>query len=110
MRQPAPIVRRGSHPHRGGTSWLLCAGILLGIPAGPGMAAAGDEALAAMVKAELVRNRTTDHAVVEVTADEGVVRLTGEAVSGHQKRKASEVAMRVPSVRWVDNQLRVRAE
>ena len=71
--------------------------------------AVDDAALSTKIKSELVRNLKTDHALIEVSSRNGVVTLSGEAASSHQRRLASEIALRFPGVVAVENRLVVNA-
>lgn len=74
-----------------------------------GAYAVDDAALSSKIKSELVRNLKTDHALIEVSSRDGLVTLTGAALSSHQRRLASEIALRFPGVMAVENRLVVNA-
>jgi osmotically-inducible protein OsmY len=93
---------------RGSLPVALCAFVaLLGAPAA--VPAGDDQALETKIESELVRNRVTDHATIEVQSRGGVVTLSGEARSTQQKRLAGEIALRQPGVVAVENRLGVAA-
>ena len=71
---------------------------------------AEDSDLAIKVKSEMVRNEVVDHARIEVSADDGLVVLTGTVLSMHEKNTATAIALRYPGVLAVSNRLKVTAE
>ncbi len=68
----------------------------------------GDEAIREAVRRELVEDATTTDLPIDVLVREGVVHLRGEVEDVEDAQNAEAVAARVPGVREVVDQLRVR--
>jgi len=96
----------------GGSRRILCQALaVMLLSAWGGFAlAVDDRALATKIEYELVRNRVTDNARIEVRSRDGFVTLTGSTYTDHQKRLASEIARRFPGVTAVENRLVVSSQ
>ena len=68
-----------------------------------------DKTIATRTKTELLADKLTDGLDINVAVDRQVVQLTGFVDSQDQVERASEIAMKVPGVRSVKNDLRVTA-
>jgi osmotically-inducible protein OsmY len=78
---------------------------------GPAMASAGatvpDGWISARVKGALRFDRTVDADRIDVSAENGVVTLSGQVPSAGQKRAAAAIAAEIEGVQSVDNALSV---
>lgn len=61
------------------------------------------------VREELAREPSIDSDAVGITADRGLIFLSGHALGATRRRKAQEAALRVDGVRAVIDELKVRA-
>jgi osmotically-inducible protein OsmY len=68
-----------------------------------------DSTVSAKVKTELVAESDLQAVEVRVRTHQGQVQLSGFVTSLEQKQRASDLARRVPGVRWVRNDLIVKA-
>lgn len=67
-----------------------------------------DARLAAEVKVVLVRDPELAAAAIDVTADDGTVRLSGFVETQAQRSRAQTLTAEVAGVRSVDNRLQVK--
>jgi osmotically-inducible protein OsmY len=67
-----------------------------------------DDQVARAVKNALLDSRRLNLSRIDVSVEEGVCYLSGEASSGESKRDAEKVASGVPGVRQVVNKLEVQ--
>ncbi len=67
-----------------------------------------DSAITSSVKARMVENTTVDAAAISVETMKGTVMLSGFAKNTAEKSTAETIAMKVPGVVGVKNQIVVR--
>lgn len=67
-----------------------------------------DTVLTSRVKTELIRAEDVSGTDIQVETFNGIVQLSGFVRSEQEKRRAEEIARRVPGVRDVDNAMRVK--
>lgn len=87
--------------------------MLGGCAASPGGASVGeyldDAAITRRIETELLEGEgiwTSD--IIRVETAEGMVHLSGYAVSEHNRQRAGKIAASVPGVREAENDIRVR--
>ena len=90
-------------------SLLLAAGAASAADeAGRSQQPVSDTVITAKVKAELVGNDTTKARDIDVSTQDGIVKLTGVVDSATAKQQAAQEAQTVKGVARVDNQLTVK--
>ncbi|MGD9301144.1 MAG: BON domain-containing protein [Desulfobacterales bacterium] len=67
-----------------------------------------DKALAAQVKAALIKDPQIDAAAIGVTADGGQIRLAGFVESEGERRRAEHAALKIEGVVEVVNKIEVK--